>query len=128
ASGSYVPRSYPIPPAAGGLNGTTFNALTTSNLPSGFTANLSYTAHAVILGLTATLGGGPSGPSGPGALACAFSVNQCNVANAINAFFNNGGTLPPAFVNIFGLTAATLANPLSHLSAEPPTPPHPTPL
>src|SRR5262249_33665704 len=99
-------------------NGTTFNALTTSNLPSGFTANLSYTAHDVILGLTATLGGGPSAPSGPGALACAFSINQCNVANALNAFFNNGGTLPPAFVNIFGLTGVNLGNALSQLSGE----------
>ena len=43
ASGSYVSRSYTILSAAGGLNGTTFNALTTSNLPAGFTAKLSYT-------------------------------------------------------------------------------------
>jgi hypothetical protein len=35
ASGSYISRSYTILSAAGGLNGTTFNALTTSNLPSG---------------------------------------------------------------------------------------------
>jgi autotransporter-associated beta strand protein len=123
APGSYVSRSYTILSAAGGLNGTTFNALTTSNLPSGFTANLSYTDHDVILGLTATLGqpsgpGGPGAPSGPGALACAFSINQCNVANALNAFFNNGGALPPAFVNIFGLTGVNLGNALSQLSGE----------
>src|SRR5262249_37153044 len=100
APGSYVSRSYTILSAAGGLNGTTFNALTTSNLPSGFTANLSYTDHDVILGLTATLGqpsgpGGPGAPSGPGARACAFSINQCNVANAINAFFNNAARCRP---------------------------------
>src|SRR5262249_49822787 len=123
APGSYVSRSYTILSAAGGLNDTTFNALTTSNLPSGFTANLSYTDHDVILGLTATLGqpsgpGGPGAPSGPGALACAFSINQCNVANALNAFFNNGGALPPAFVNIFGLTGVNLGNALSQLSGE----------
>jgi uncharacterized protein with beta-barrel porin domain len=124
ASGSYATRTYTILSAAGGLGGTTFNALTTANLPAGFTASLSYTATDAILNLTATLGqpvgpsSGPSAPSGPGALACAFSVNQCNVANALNAFFNNGGTLPPAFVTIFGLTGANLANALTQLSGE----------
>jgi hypothetical protein len=44
--------------------------LTTTNLPAGFTASLSYTATDAILNLTATLGQ-PSGPSGPGALGTA---------------------------------------------------------
>jgi outer membrane autotransporter protein len=124
ASGSYVTRTYTIVSAAGGLNGTTFNTLSTTNLPAGFTASLSYTATNAILNLTATLGApsAPSGaepsPSGPGALACTFSINQCNVANALNAFFNNGGALPPNFVNIFGLTGANLANALTLLSGE----------
>jgi YVTN family beta-propeller protein/autotransporter-associated beta strand protein len=126
AAGSYATRAYTILSAAGGLGGTTFNALTTSNLPAGFTASLSYTATDAILNLTATLGqpvgpsapGQPSAPSGPGALACAFSLNQCNVANALNAFFNNGGALPPAFVTIFGLTGANLGNALTLLSGE----------
>jgi outer membrane autotransporter protein len=126
ASGSYMARNYTILSAAGGLNGT-FNALTTTNLPAGFTASLSYTPAAATLNLTATLGqpSGPSGsgalgggPSGPSALACAFSINQCNVANALNAFFNNGGALPPAFVTIFGLTGGNLANALTLLSGE----------
>jgi autotransporter-associated beta strand protein len=118
ASGSYVSRSYTILSAVGGLNGTTFNALTTSNLPSGFTPNLSYTDHDVILSLTATLGQ-PSGPSGPGAFGTGgLSGNQRNVANALNNFFNSGGTLPPGFVTIFGLTGANLANALSQLSGE----------
>jgi hypothetical protein len=43
AAGSYVTRSYTILSAAGGRSGT-FNALTTTNLPAGFTASLSYTA------------------------------------------------------------------------------------
>jgi len=118
-SGSYVSRVYTILSAAGGRSGT-FNTLTTTNLPAGFTASLSYTATDAILNLTAILGqpSGPSGPSGPSALACAFSVNQCNVANALNAFFNNGGTLPPNFVTIFGLTGANLANALTLLSGE----------
>jgi autotransporter-associated beta strand protein len=125
-SGSYATRTYTILSAAGGLGGTTFNTLTTSNLPAGFTASLSYTATDAILNLTATLGqlvvpsapGQPSAPSGPSALACIFSLNQCNVANALNAFFNNGGALPPAFVTIFRLTGANLGNALSQLSGE----------
>ena len=109
ASGSYVSRTYAILSAGGGLNGTTFNTLATSNLPAGFTANLSYTDSDVILNLTATLGA-----RGPSALGTAgLSVNQQNVASALNNFFNNGGALPPAFVSVFGLTGANLGNALS---------------
>jgi autotransporter-associated beta strand protein len=120
AAGSYATRAYTILSAAGGLGGTTFNTLTTISLPAGFSASLSYTATDAILNLTATLGqlSGSNTPSGPGALTCAFSLNQCNVANALNAFFNNGGALPPAFVTIFGLTGANLANALTLLSGE----------
>src|SRR5262249_29258896 len=114
AAGSYVTRSYTILSAAGGRIGT-FNALTTTNLPANFTASLSYTATDVNLNLTAALGalttlGVPT--------ACAFSINQCNVANAINAFFNNGGALPGAFANLFGLTGVNLGNALTLLSGE----------
>jgi autotransporter-associated beta strand protein len=118
ASGSYVSRTYTILSAGGGLNGSTFNTLTTSNLPAGFSANLSYTENDVILNLTATLGQ-PSGPGGTGALGTgSLSSNQRNVANALNNFFNNGGTLPPGFVTIFGLTGSNLGNALSQLSGE----------
>src|SRR5215469_14344450 len=131
APGSYVSRAYTILSAAGGRIGT-FNALTTTNLPANFTASLSYTATDVNLNLTAALGalttlgvpnvpngpGGPGGSGGSGAPACAFSINQCNVANAIDAFFNNGGTLPPAFANLFGLTGVNLGNALTLLSGE----------
>jgi autotransporter-associated beta strand protein len=68
ASGSYVSRTYTILSAAGGLNGTTFNNLTTTNLPAGFTANLSYSATSAILNLTATLGS-PAHPAHPAHLA-----------------------------------------------------------
>ena len=115
ASSSYVSRMYTILSAAGGLNGTTFNSLMTSNLPAGFTANLSYTNSDVILNLTATLGV-PSGPNAPGTTG--LSENQRNVANALNGFFNDGGALPPTFVSIFGLTGANLGNALSALSGE----------
>jgi outer membrane autotransporter protein len=121
ASGAYISRTYTILSAAGGLNGTTFNTLTTSNLPAGFAASLSYTATNAILNLTATLGqpNGPTGPTGPGALGFGgLSINQTNVANALNGFFNSGGALPPAFVNIFGLTGGNLANALTLLSGE----------
>ena len=118
AAGTYVSRTYTILSAAGGLNGTTFNALATTNLPAGFTPSLSYTATDAILNLTATLGQ-PSGPSGPGALGTGgLSFNQFNVANSLNNFFNNGGTLPASFVGIFGLTGANLASGLSQLSGE----------
>jgi uncharacterized protein with beta-barrel porin domain len=101
-----VARAYTILSAAGGLGGTTFGTLTTTNLPANFTPNLSYTATDVILNLTATLGA-------PG-----LSINQSNVANALNAFFNNGGALPPNFLAIFGLTGGNLANALTLLSGE----------
>ena len=115
ASGSYVSRTYTILSAAGGLNGTTFNTLTTTNLPAGFTANLSYSATNVVLNLTATLGQ----PSGPGAFGTGgLNINQRNVAGVLNTFFNSGGALPPTFVSIFGLTGANLANTLSQLSGE----------
>ena len=106
ASGSYVSRTYTILTAAGGLGGTTFNTLTTTNLPAGFTPSLSYTATDVILNLTSALGTG------------GLSGNQQNVAGALNNFFNNGGTLPASFVNVFGLTGANLGNALSQLSGE----------
>ena len=37
---------------------------------------------------------------------------------ALNGFFNNGGTLPPGFGSVFGLTGGNLANALSQLSGE----------
>ena len=112
ASGSYATRSYTILSAAGGRSGT-FSSLTTSNLPAGFTASLGYTATDATLNLTATLGRGPS-DLGTGGL----SINQSNVAEALNSFFNNGGALPPEFVSIFGLSGANLANALTLLSGE----------
>jgi uncharacterized protein with beta-barrel porin domain len=113
--GSYVARSYNILSTTAGLNGTTFNALTTNGLPAGFTSHLSYTSNNVLLNLEAVLGI-PTGSSAVGA--AALQGNQLNVANTINGFFNNGGTLPPAFVNLFGLTGAPLGTALTQLSGE----------
>jgi len=118
APGSYTARSYDILHASGGLAGT-FSGVS-GNVPPGFNEMLSYTATDVILNLTAALGL-TSTPAGPSALACGFSVNQCNVAGAINAFFNNGDALPPNFLALFNLTGSNLANALTLLSGEPAT-------
>jgi uncharacterized protein with beta-barrel porin domain len=107
APGSYVVRSYDILHAAGGLGGTTFSGVS-GNVPAGFSESLSYTSTDVFLNLTAALGAG----AGP------LNQNQQNVANAINNFFNNGGTLPPNFLALFGLTGGNLANALTLLSGE----------
>ena len=45
AAGSYLPKQYTILTAAGGLGGTTFAGLTNTNLPAGFTENLSYSGN-----------------------------------------------------------------------------------
>jgi autotransporter-associated beta strand protein len=86
---SSLHNSYTILSAAGGRTGA-FGALVTNGLPAAFSASLSYTATDALLNLTANLGGG-----GPG--------------TAINNFFNNGGTLPPGFVNLFNLPASALS-------------------
>src|SRR6202048_4421779 len=102
APGSYVTRQYTIL-HSGGLIGT-FNGVS-GNVPAGFSDSLSYTGTEVILNLTANT------------LGC-FSINQCNVANAVSGFFNNGGTLPPNFLALFGLTGGNLASALTLLSGE----------
>src|ERR1019366_5017875 len=107
APGGYVTKQYDIL-HAGGLNGT-FAALGTSNLPAGFTASLSYAGGDVLLNLTATLGALATG---------GLNGNQGNVANALNNFFNGGGTLPPNFLTIFGLSGGNLANALTQLDGE----------
>ena len=106
AAGSYRTKQYTILESAG-LGGTQFTAFGTTNLPAGFAARLSYSITDVFLTLAAILGysGGLSG-------------NQQNVANDLNNFFNSGGTLPPNFLTIFGLSGGNLAQALSQLSGE----------
>lgn len=89
-----------------GLNGTTFDSVTTQNLPN-FNASLSYTADDVFLNMTAALGAGAG-----------LNGNQQNVANGLNNFYNSGGMLPANFASIFGLSGPSLANTLSTLSGE----------
>jgi autotransporter-associated beta strand protein len=102
-------RQYTILQSAG-LGGTTFSGLANANLPVGFFESLRYSADDVFLNLTAGLGA-----STP------LNQNQQNVASTINNFFNAGGTLPPAFVNLFNLTGANLANTLTRINGEPAT-------
>jgi uncharacterized protein with beta-barrel porin domain len=92
---------------SGGLGGSTFASLTTTGLPAGFAATLSYNANDVFLNFSTMM----SQQTG-------LNQNQQNVANALANFFNNGGTLPPNFLQIFGLTGGALANALTQLDGE----------
>jgi uncharacterized protein with beta-barrel porin domain len=105
ASGNYLTRQYLILQSAG-LGGTSFTSLSTTNLPKDATAVLDYTADDVYLDLTASL------PAGN------FNVNQQNVANALNGYFNSGGALPPNFITLFDLSGPALANALTKLDGE----------
>jgi autotransporter-associated beta strand protein len=115
--GTYFGRSYAILTAAGGLTGT-FDALATSGLPAAFHTSLSYTATSTFLNLRAELVPEPPLPVAPTPSTPSFTVNELNVGHAIDNFFNNGGALPPAFVSLFNLSGANLANALSQLSGE----------
>ena len=106
AAGSYVGKQYTILQSAG-LGGTTFSGLSTAGLGAGLDASLSYSADDVFLNLTATLGVGTP-----------LNVNEQNVANALNNFFNGGGTLPPGFAGLFGLSGSSLQNALTQLDGE----------
>ena len=90
---------------SGGLGGTTFDDFI-STMP-GLTATLTYTPTDVLLAFNANLGVGGN-----------LNINQQNVANALNNFFNSGGTLPPGFLPVFGLSGGNLQNVLTQLSGE----------
>jgi len=85
APGNYVAKQYVILNAAGGVTGT-FNALTSTNLPAGFTSRLGYDANNVYLDLA--FGFGP---------ATSLNTNQRNVANALTRFFDSTGGIPLVF-------------------------------
>ena len=91
-AGSYLAKQYTILTTTGGLGGTTFASLTNTRLPAGLTESLSYSADDVYLNLSATYTG--------------LNINQQNVANALNNYFNTTGGLPAAFfgLNSNGLT------------------------
>lgn len=104
--GTYLPRSYTILHAEGGLNGA-FSGLTSLGAPANFATSLSYTTNDVILNLTAVLGAG-----------LALNRNQQAVANGINNAFNGGSTLPAGLLTVFGLSGSNLATTLTQLSGE----------
>jgi uncharacterized protein with beta-barrel porin domain len=110
AAGTYLTKAYTILTSAG-LGSTTFSALSTTNLPAGFSASLSYSSTNVFLNLVAALtpqiaGGG------------SFSPNQQGVANALNNYFNTVGSIPSSFNIVFGLTGSNLSTALSQLAGE----------
>jgi uncharacterized protein with beta-barrel porin domain len=90
---------------SGGLGGTTFDGFI-STMP-GLSATLTYTPTDVLLAFNANLGVGGN-----------LNINQQNVANALNNFFNAGGALPGAFLPVFNLTGGNLQNALTQLSGE----------
>jgi autotransporter-associated beta strand protein len=107
AAGTYASRTtYDILKSTG-LGGSTFSSLVTTNLPANYSGSLSYTATDVLLTINSVLGAGTS-----------LNQNQQNVANGINNFVTNGGTLPPNFVNLFNLSGGGLANALTQLDGE----------
>jgi uncharacterized protein with beta-barrel porin domain len=105
-SGSSITKQYTILTASGGINGS-FAAVSNTNPLAGFLDGLSYAGNNVYLNLTAVLG-----------RSTALNQNQQNVATALNNYFNNGSSLPPAFAGMFGLTGAYLANVLAQASGE----------
>lgn len=91
----------------GGASGT-FAGLDTSELPSGFFAELLVSSNQFDLNLTAGLGQGIS-----------LNQNQSNVAQGINQAFNNGSSLPEVFTQLFtDYTSSTLGQKLTLLSGE----------
>jgi autotransporter-associated beta strand protein len=90
--------------AAGGLGGTTFNALA---LPDFITGSLSYTSTSAQLTLALALGQVPG-----------LNANQMQVASAIDRGVNARGTLPSGFANLLNLSPSALPSALSQLSGE----------
>ena len=84
-----------------------FSGFTALNAP-GFGGNLTYNGNSdVLLSLTAQLGVGGG-----------LNINQQNVANDINNYFNNGGALPANFFPLFELTGSASGNSLTQLDGE----------
>jgi uncharacterized protein with beta-barrel porin domain len=137
--GLYLTRSYTILTADNRRTGR-FEDLETFGLPRNLRARLDYSNNSVELNLRAQLipGGvfptqlpvGPlppipglpvtpqDPPDAPQDAPTAFTSNQLGVGRAIDNFFNNGGTLPPTFVSLYGLSGANLTNALDQLSGE----------
>src|SRR5215469_8890416 len=142
--GIYLSRSYTILTADNRRTGR-FEDLATFGLPRNFRARLDYFNNTVDLNLRSQLigdgvfpfqpiaplpptaglppiAGLPSTPEDPPAPPPPpFTSNQLSVGRAIDNFFNNGGTLPPTFVSLYGLSGSNLIIALDQLSGEPAT-------
>ena len=95
---------YTILHADGGVNGTFNPQVRFGALVGAFT----YDTNDVFLAFSQSALGSASG----------LNLNQQRVANAIDGFFNGGGALPAAFVNLLGQSGAPMANALTQLSGE----------
>ena len=132
--GIYLARSYTILTADNRRTGR-FEDLVTFGLPRNFRARLDYFNNSVDLNLRAQLVGDggsvfqpitlpptaglppiaglPSIPEDPpGPALPPFTSNQLGIGRAIDNFFNNGGTLPPTFVSLYGLSGSNLTTAL----------------
>ena len=89
ANGTYIAKKYTILNATGGVSGT-FSGVTNTNLPSDFSATLSYDTNNAFLNL---------------AMSASGNVNQHNVSNALSNYFNTNGSIPVVFT---GLTPSGL--------------------
>jgi autotransporter-associated beta strand protein len=100
--GSYISKTYPIL-RAGSVTGS-FGSLTSNNLPSNFTASLSYDTADAYLDLALSFTPTAAAPAGPKFIA--LNNNQNSVANALTNFFNTTGGIPTVFGTLtpFGLT------------------------
>jgi autotransporter-associated beta strand protein len=100
--GSYVNRQYTIVNATGGLGGTVFNPVVTSNVAN-IQSTLTYDANDAFLNIKLIFAP-TAGPNSSG-----LNVNQQNVANALTNFFNSTGSIPAVFTTLTpaGLTQAS---------------------
>jgi autotransporter-associated beta strand protein len=107
-AGSYTPGTkYTILTTTGGPVTGTFSGASMVGA-SNVRPMLSYDANDVYLTLVqATLAVPPN-----------LSINQQNVASALNAFINSGGNLPAGFQNLFNLSPAQVAQALTQLDGQ----------
>ncbi len=88
APGSSVMKQYGILTAAGGVSGA-FDGVATSGVPGGLVATLSYDPTHAYLNFALDFGAKSN-----------LNVNQQNVGNALNNFFNANGGIPFAFASL----------------------------
>lgn len=85
----------------------TFTSLSLLGGTANYAASIEYTATDVSILFTADLGNGEK-----------LDGNQQNVANALDHYFNNGGTLTPEIASLYGLTGGALETALTEVSGE----------